>query len=129
LNGFTPCLAVTAQNNRTHVARPRSVRANGFAHGFNEFVARVIDIDAVNLRGIEQALNVLVGAEDRGFALRRVAADALEYRGAVVDHVRHHVNRGVIPGNELAVVPDKFGLLDSHADSFSGGVFQQKQRG
>src|SRR6202042_3961444 len=43
----------------------------------------------------------------------------LEYRGAIVDHVRHYVNRRFIPGNELAIVPDIFRLLDCHADSFS----------
>jgi hypothetical protein len=33
--------------------------------------------------------------------------------------VRHHVNGGFVPGNELAVVPDFVGLLDCHADSFA----------
>jgi hypothetical protein len=33
--------------------------------------------------------------------------------------VRHHVNRGRVPGDELAVVPDLVGLLDCHADSFA----------
>jgi hypothetical protein len=31
--------------------------------------------------------------------------------------VRHHVQRGVIPVNQFAVVPDFVGLLDTHRDS------------
>jgi hypothetical protein len=33
-------------------------------------------------------------------------------------NVRHHVEGGVVPGNELAVVPDFVRLLNGHADSF-----------
>jgi hypothetical protein len=32
--------------------------------------------------------------------------------------VRHHVQLGVIPGNEFAVVPDFLGLLDCHGYSY-----------
>jgi hypothetical protein len=36
------------------------------------------------------------------------------------------VNRRVIPGDELAIVPDAFRLLNSHADSFGcGSLFTQ----
>jgi hypothetical protein len=31
--------------------------------------------------------------------------------------VRHHVDVGVVPVDELAVVPDLVSLLDCHADS------------
>ena len=55
-------------------------------------------------------------AED-GRALRlAVAADALKYAGAVVDDVAHHVDGGLFPGNEIAVVPDFRGRLDGHGE-------------
>src|ERR1700733_2079709 len=50
-------------------------------------------------------------AEDRGARIRRVAALALEHAGAVVQAVRQYVNRGVLPGNELSVVPDEVDLF------------------
>src|ERR1700735_809392 len=114
-----PCLAVAAEDDGPHIAWPRAVTANGFKHGFHQLVASVIHVDAIDLGRIKQALDVFIGAENRGTRFRVVAADSLEYRGAIVDHVRHHVNRRFIPGNELAIVPDIFRLLDCHADSFS----------
>ncbi len=44
-------------------------------------------------------------------------------------HVRHHVNRRFIPGNELAIVPDIFRLLDCHADSTFRERFSACKRG
>ena len=75
-------------------------------------------IHAVDLGGIEQALHVFVGAENRRAAGQLVAANAFKDRRAVVDDVRHHVDGRVVPVDELAVVPDLVGLLDCHAYSF-----------
>ena len=50
-------------------------------------------------------------AEDRRAALGLIAADPLEDAGAVVQAVAEHVDLGVLPGDELAVVPNQFGLL------------------
>ena len=49
--------------------------------------------------------------EDGGTALGRVAADALEDSGAVVQAVRADVDPGVRPVHQLAVHPDLLGLL------------------
>ncbi len=53
-------------------------------------------------------------AENRGALLGLVAADALEDGGAVAHDVREDVDLRVVPANEFAVVPDFFGLRDSH---------------
>src|SRR5208282_1315493 len=53
---------------------------------------------------------------------QRVAANAFKNRRAVMHDVRHHVERGVVPGDELAVVPDFVGLLNRHADSFGAKI-------
>ena len=50
-------------------------------------------------------------AEDRRAVRRVVAADALEYAGAVVEPVRGDVDLRVRPVDELAVHPDLLGLL------------------
>ena len=57
---------------------------------------------------------MFLGAKNRGTARQGVAAHSLEYRRPVVHHVRHHVNVGLIPGNEFAVMPDFLGLLNRH---------------
>ena len=50
-------------------------------------------------------------AEDRRAAVGRVAADALEDAGPVVEPVAENVDLGVFPGDELTVHPDPLGLL------------------
>ena len=51
-----------------------------------------------------------------------VAAYAFKDRRAVVDDVRHHVDRRVVPVDELAVMPDLVGLLHCHSNSFDVSV-------
>ena len=82
--------------------------------GGAELVERVGQRHAVDLGGIEQALHVLRQAEDRRALRLGVAADALEDAGAVVNHVAHHVDGGLFPRNEVAVMPDFRGGLDGH---------------
>ena len=41
-----------------------------------------------------------------------VAANALEHAGAVVQSMGRHVDRGVLPGNYLAVLPGEFALRE-----------------
>src|SRR6266702_3491609 len=60
---------------------------------------------------------MFLGAENRRSARQRVAAHAFEHRRAIMDDVRHHVNAGVVPGYELAVMPDLLGFLNRHEDS------------
>src|SRR5208283_53667 len=118
VEGIDSRLAIPAKDDGPHVARPRAVAAHSFEHGLHQLLAGVVDVNAIHLGGVEQTLHVLGRAEDRGSRGRRVATDPLEHRGAVVNHVRHHVNRHVIPGNKLAIVPDEFRFLDRHAYSF-----------
>ena len=56
-------------------------------------------------------------AEDRRAALGLVAADALEDAGPVVQAVAEHVDLRLVPGDELAVVPDQLSLL--HAGKYA----------
>ena len=65
--------------------------------------------------GVEQALDVLAQPEDVRAAIRAlVGADAFEGADAVVHRVREQVVGGVVPGDELAVDPDRVELLDAH---------------
>src|ERR1700751_1659662 len=110
-------LAVASQHNWPDVAGPHAVVGDHVAHGFNDVVAGEVHLDAINLRRIQQALRMFLGAENRRAARGRVAAHALNHRRAVVDDVRHHVDGRVVPANELAVVPDLVGLLNRHGGS------------
>ena len=58
-----------------------------------------------------EPVEVLAVAEDRRAALGLVAADALEDAGPVVEPVAEHVDLGVLPAHELAVVPDQLSRL------------------
>src|ERR1700727_2336844 len=44
----------------------------------------------------------------------RIATNTFKNGRTVVDHVRHHVHLGVIPGNQFPVVPDFFSRLNRH---------------
>src|SRR6202795_288214 len=85
-----------------------------FDHGAHDLVAGEGDVDAVNSGGVNEALYVFGGAENRGSGGQRVATKAFKHRRAVMHNVRHHVEGGVVPGNELAVVPDFVRLLNGH---------------
>jgi hypothetical protein len=40
--------------------------------------------------------------------------------------VRHHVERRLVPVDELAIVPDLCGLLDCHSDSFARPIIAER---
>src|SRR5207249_7864075 len=67
-------------------------------------------------------LHVLIGAENCRAAGERVATDSLKNRGAIVHHVRHDVDVGVVPRDQFSVVPDFLGLLDGHRRSLKGQI-------
>src|SRR5579864_1231454 len=117
VEGIHARLAIATQHDRPDVAGPHAIVGDHVAHGFDDFVAGEIHVDAIDLGGVDQALGVLRGAENRGAAGRRVTAYAFEHRRSVVDDVRHHVDVGVVPGDELAVMPDFVGLLNRHGGS------------
>ena len=98
--------AVAAQRDGPDVAGRDAVGLNQLDHAGAKLFKRKGQIHAVDLGRVEQALHVLGKPED-GRALRlAVAADALEHAGAIVDDVAHHVEGGLLPGNQGAVVPD-----------------------
>ena len=68
---------------------------------------------------------MLFGAKNRRTRRRRVAAHSLEYRRAVVNHVRHNVNIRVFPTDELAVMPDLFSLFQRHENSWGRPVARE----
>src|SRR5581483_3142827 len=114
VEGIDAGLAVAAKNNGTDVARPHGIVLYDVKHAADDVFATEVDINAVNLGGVQQTLNMFTGAEDGGSGRQSVTADALEHGGAVVHHMGHDVELRVIPGDELAVVPDFFCLLNRH---------------
>src|ERR1700722_8781557 len=110
-------LAVSPQHDRADIARPRAIVRDGVDHALDQLLAGVVHVDAVDLGGVEQPLHVLVGAENRRPGRQFVTADAFEDRRAVMHDMRHHVDGCVVPVNQLAIVPDLFGLLNRHANS------------
>src|SRR5581483_3015454 len=107
-------LTVAAQRDRPDVARSHFVRLNHVHHAGAKLFKRKGDLHPVNLGGIEQTLHVLRQPEDSRPMRLAVAADTLEYARAVVDHMAHYVKRGLLPGDQIAVMPDFCSGLDGH---------------
>ena len=107
--------AVTPKRKGPDVAMPRLVQADEFDHGLLEVLARVLELHAVYLAGINQPFGVVFEAEN-GRALRRlVATDSLKQAGGVTDHVGSDMDRRLLPGNEFSVVPDFLVVCDRHS--------------
>src|SRR5579864_1096401 len=111
------CLAISAQHNWAHVAGPRAIVADDVEHPLDQLLAGEVDVDSVDLGGVEQPLHVFVGSENGWAAGQFIAANAFEDRRAVMDDVRHYMNGRIVPVDELPVVPDLLGLLNRHAHS------------
>ncbi len=118
VEGGNASLAVSAQNDGADVARPHAIALHQFDHGPHDLIAGEGDVNAVNASRVDEALHVLGSTENGGAGGQRVTANAFKHRRAVVHNVRHHVQGSVVPGDEFAVVPDFFRLLNRHADSF-----------
>ena len=112
--GIDADFAVAAQRDGPDVARRHAVGLDHVDHAGAQLVEREGQRHAVNLGRVEQALHVLGQAKHRRPVRLPVAANALKHAGAIVDHVAHHVNVGLLPGNQVAVVPDLRGGLDGH---------------
>ncbi len=76
-----------------------------------DLLGRVGQLEVVELSRLGEPLEVVGVPEDRRAALGLVAAHALEDAGAVVQGVAEDVDFGVLPGHELAVMPDQLCLL------------------
>ena len=86
-----------------------------------EVVPRERRIHAVDLCGIDQPLHMLREAKHGRSATRLIAANALENARAIIDDVRHHMDAGVVPINELAILPNlrrdlhRFHIFSGHS--------------
>ena len=60
---------------------------------------------------------MLSRAEDCRATGQRIAADTLKHRRPVVHDMRHDMECGIVPVDELTVVPDFVRLLKCHANS------------
>ena len=76
-----------------------------------DLLGRVGQLQVVELGRLREPVEVVGVAEDRRAALGLVAADPLEDAGPVVQPVAEHVDLGVLPGDELAVLPNQLGLI------------------
>ena len=104
-------LAVAVERKRPEVAGRDPVDRDDLARCDAELLDRVREIHVEDPRRVLESHEMLVEAEDRRPLLRVVAADALEYAGAVVEPVRRDVDLRVRPVDELSVHPDLLGRL------------------
>jgi hypothetical protein len=114
VEGVDADFAVAAEGDGADVAGGCAVGFDDIDDGGFELLDGVREVHAVDFAGVEEALHVLGEAEDCGAVGLGITADALKDGGAVVDDVAHDVDVGLLPGDELAVVPDVFGGLDRH---------------
>ena len=77
------------------------------ALGFHQRFAVPGHFHAEDVGAVEQAVGMFLEPEDRRALDGVVGTDAFEERQAIVQRMRQHVSRGVAPGNQFAVVPDK----------------------
>src|SRR6185437_10335655 len=70
--------------------------------GLDDLVDRIGDFEIEHLRRFLQPFGVLLGLED----LAAIGALAFENAARIMQAVREHVQVGVLPGDEFAVVPD-----------------------
>ena len=105
---------VAAENQRADVAGLHVVHADQVNHRLPQLLPGKAGLRAVDLGGIHQAVDVGAQVQD-GCTLRRViGADAFKQAGAVADHVRGYMNSCIVPGDEVAVVPDLFVKVQCH---------------
>ena len=86
------------------------------------------DGEPEDLGGIEQALDVVVQAENGGAAVGAlIGADAFKNSGSVMQGVGQHADLRILCGKELAVKPDFF-ILVSHVLTSCSAVWNMKAR-
>ena len=137
--------AVAAIDERPDVAGLEAVRAHDLERRLAELLERVRDRHAVDLRGPEEPVEMVVEPEDRRSAGRVVATFTLEDAGAVVKGVREDGDLRVREIHQLPVHPDLLDVLEAHgalrrrsvgilsetvdaAAIDSGGIDQLRQR-
>ena len=110
--GVEPHDPVAQEHQGPDVGLLLPVEAQDFAAGRLDFVLFEGNLDHHDVTGIEQALNMLLQAEDRGTAIvALVRPNALKNSQAVVQGMGQDVDLGLLPGDEFTVEPDEFGLF------------------
>src|ERR1019366_455168 len=108
-------LPVSAQHDGADIARRHFVGGYQIHRCLAQIVKGVVQLNTVDFAGLEQAQHVVPQAEDGGALAILIAANSFKHRRAVVDHVGHHVDFGVIPGDQLPVMPHVVTCFDSHS--------------
>ena len=106
--------AVAAVDEGPDVARLEVVRAHDLESRLPQLVDRVRNHHPVDLRGPEEAVEVIVEAEDRGPARRVVTALPFEDAGPVVQSVGEDVYLRVREVDQLPVHPDLLDVFEAH---------------
>ncbi len=91
VDGFTPRLAIPAQHDGTHIARPRAVVANSVEHALDRrWSPRQCDKPWRSRATAAYALPPKDGRPDRRFGL---TPNAFKHRRPIVDDMRHEPSR------------------------------------
>ena len=128
--GVDAHFAVTHEGQGTDVAFLQLVGLQGVQDGLADLVDGVGNVQTQDLRGIEQALAVLLQAEDGGGAVGTgIGADAFKNGAAVMQGMGENVNLGIGPGDHFAVKPDEIGrlhdtFLKNYSAIWSGRIFR-----
>src|SRR6202008_3437642 len=110
-----PASAVAAQNNRPDITGRDLVDAYELEICLAQLIHSERDLNAVDMRGIQEPLHVLAIPENCGALGRLIAADPLKNSRAVAHHMCKDVNFRVIPVDEFAVMPDFSSFREAHA--------------
>src|SRR5215469_777442 len=110
--GMDPEAATAVEGDGAQVTVLEAIGLDQIERCLREFVLRVWNRQAVHLRRVEHAVEMRVEAEDGGAMHGVVAANPLEHTGAIVQAVRRHMCRGLLPGDDPTVLPDEFALRE-----------------
>ena len=91
---------------RANVGTAEFVFAQYLLVGLVELLLAEGNLHAQDFGAVEQALGVLLQAENGGAFVGLVSAHALESAAAIVQGVRKNVHLGIAPVNQLAIHPD-----------------------
>ena len=114
--------AGAAEDERADVAGLQARARDHLVRRGADLLLGVRDVHVVHPGRVEEPVDVVAVAEDRGAARGLVGAHALEHAGPVVQRVREHVHLRVLVGDELAVHPDeaRFGHVISFRTAVGG---------
>src|SRR3954447_8481385 len=114
--------AIAAKGERPDVAGAELVAADQLAGRRGELLGRVGKLQVAELGRLGEAVEVIGMAEHRRPPLGPVTANALEDARPVVQAVREHMDLGVLPRYELAVLPDQLRRLHDGKVCLTGPI-------